>query len=70
MKNLTSLELDLAIDILANAAELTLCSIRPDGPSHASTESFANSGLTIYMAVSIGCQKAYNIEHCSRIARR
>lgn len=68
MKTPTSLELDLATDILTNATELTLCSIRPDGTPHASTASFANSGSTIYMAVSIGCQKAYNIQHCSRVA--
>jgi hypothetical protein len=61
-------DLDLATEILSLATELTLASIRPDGTPHASTVNFANSGLTVYLAVAIDCQKAHNIQHSSRVA--
>jgi uncharacterized protein YhbP (UPF0306 family) len=68
MTNPTRSDLDLATGILSRATDLTLASIRPDGTPHASTASFANSGLTVYFAVAIDCQKAHNIQHSSRVA--
>lgn len=61
-------EFDLAAEILSLATELTFASIRPDGTPHASTVNFASNGLTVYFAVAIDCQKACNIQHCSRVA--
>ena len=68
MTNPTSSDLDLATEILALETELTLASIRPDGTPHVSSASYANSGLIVYFAVAIECQKAHNIQHSSQIA--
>lgn len=68
MSEYTSEELAQASDILGRATELTMATLRPDGAPHASTASFANKGLTVYLAVAIGSQKACNIQYDSRVA--
>jgi len=68
MTTQTTDEMELAAEILTLATEMTFASIRPDGTPHASTVSFASSNLTVYFAVAIDSQKAFNIQHCNRVA--
>lgn len=60
--------LDLIIDIINQAHDLTLATIRPDGYPQATTVSYANDGLTIYVGVGKDSQKANNIRHCDKVS--
>lgn len=58
----------MALGILSSASDLTLATLMPDGAPHASTVSFANDGLVLYLAVGIDSQKAHNIRCHSQVA--
>jgi general stress protein 26 len=60
--------LDLIIDIINQAHDLTLATIRPDGYPQATTVSYANDGLTIYVGVGKDSQKVHNIRHCDKVS--
>ncbi len=54
--------------IIEHARDLTLATIRPDGYPQATTVSYANDGLTIYIGVGKDSQKANNIRHCNKVS--
>lgn len=56
------------LDIISNANDLTLATIRPDGYPQATTVSYANDGLTLYVVVDKHSQKADNIRHCDKVS--
>jgi nitroimidazol reductase NimA-like FMN-containing flavoprotein (pyridoxamine 5'-phosphate oxidase superfamily) len=58
----------IALDILAQARDLTLASVRGDGSPHATTVSFASEELVLYAAIGIDSQKAHNIRLDPRVA--
>ena len=60
--------LDLIIDIINQAHDLTLATIRPDGYPQATTVSYANDGLMIYVGVGKDSQKVHNIRHCDKVS--
>lgn len=49
------------LDILENAADMTIATIRPDGYPQATTVSFAHDGLSIFFGTGSSSQKARNI---------
>lgn len=56
------------LDIIDHAHDLTLATIREDGYPQATTVSYANDGMTIYVAVGKQSQKADNIRHCPKVS--
>ena len=59
---------EFILGIINNGKDLTLATIRPDGYPQATTVSYANDGMTIYVAVGKGSQKADNIRHCNKVS--
>lgn len=59
---------DFVLHIIDNARDLTLATIRPDGYPQATTVSYANDGLTIYVGIGKDSQKANNIRHCDKVS--
>lgn len=55
-------------DIIDNARDLTLATIRPDGYPQATTVSYANDGLTIYVGIGKESQKAKNVRFCDKVS--
>lgn len=56
------------LDIIENARDLTLATVRPDGYPQATTVSYAHDGLTIYVGVGKNSQKARNIGYCNKVS--
>jgi general stress protein 26 len=59
---------DFILGIVDNGKDLTLATIRPDGYPQATTVSYANDGLTIYVGIGKHSQKANNIRHCNKVS--
>jgi nitroimidazol reductase NimA-like FMN-containing flavoprotein (pyridoxamine 5'-phosphate oxidase superfamily) len=59
---------DFILDVIDHARDLTLATIRPDGYPQATTVSYANEGMTIYVAIGARSQKASNIRHCNKVS--
>lgn len=59
---------DFVQRIIEHARDLTLATIRPDGYPQATTVSYANDGLTIYIGIGKNSQKANNIRHCNKVS--
>lgn len=59
---------DFVQHIIEHAKDLTLATIRPDGYPQATTVSYANDGLTIYIGIGKDSQKANNIRHCDKVS--
>ena len=55
-------------NIIDKGKDLTLATIRPDGYPQATTLSYANSGLTIYVGIGRNSQKANNVRHCNKVS--
>jgi len=51
------------LEIINKENDLTLATVRPDGYPQATTVSYANDGMTIYVVVGKNSQKANNIRH-------
>lgn len=58
----------LILDLLDRGKDLTLATIRPDGYPQATTVSFANDGMTIYVGIGKSSQKAKNIQACGKVS--
>lgn len=58
----------LVLGVLSKAPDLTLATLMQDGAPHASTVSFANDGLVLYLAVGVHSQKAHNIRRHPQVA--
>ncbi len=59
---------EFALDVLAQARNLTLATIRPDGYPQATLVNFVNDGLAIYVGVDKSSQKAANVAHCDKVS--
>ena len=56
------------LGIMNNANDLTLATVRDDGYPQATTVSYANQGLTIYIGTGMDSQKAKNIRRCDKVS--
>jgi nitroimidazol reductase NimA-like FMN-containing flavoprotein (pyridoxamine 5'-phosphate oxidase superfamily) len=56
------------LKVIDNGRDLTLATIRPDGYPQATTVSYANDGLRIYVGIGANSQKANNIRHCNKVS--
>lgn len=56
------------LDIMENANDMTLATVREDGYPQATTVSYANDGLTLYFATAKDSQKAKNIGRCDKVS--
>lgn len=59
---------EFVLGIIDNGKDLTLATIRRDGYPQATTVSYANDGLTIYVGIGKNSQKANNIRHCNKVS--
>lgn len=55
-------------EILNAGRDLSLATLRPDGYPQATTVSYANDGMTIYIAVAQESQKVRNIEKNDKVS--
>jgi len=56
------------LDIIGKESDLTLATVRPDGYPQATTVSYASDGMTIYVGVGKGSQKADNIRQNPKVS--
>ena len=56
------------LDIIDNGKDMTIATVRPDGHPQATTVSYANDGMIIYVGVGKDSQKIHNIRHDNRIS--
>ena len=68
MKALDPPNRKVVLEILDQARDLTLATVRPDGYPQATAISYAHDGLTIYASVSLGSQKAQNIQAHDKVS--
>ncbi|MGZ3254401.1 MAG: pyridoxamine 5'-phosphate oxidase family protein [Burkholderiaceae bacterium] len=59
---------EFILTILDKARDLTLATVRPDGYPQATTVSYANDGLSIYIGVGQDSQKIANIRHNNKVS--
>lgn len=59
---------EFILDLIDNGKDLTLATIRPDGYPQATTVSYANDGMTIYVGIGKDSQKANNIRRCNKVS--
>ncbi|TCS39400.1 nitroimidazol reductase NimA-like FMN-containing flavoprotein (pyridoxamine 5'-phosphate oxidase superfamily) [Paucimonas lemoignei] len=59
---------DFIANIMANAKDLTLATIRPDGYPQATTVSFAFDGLNVYVGIGRTSQKVQNIRQNNKVS--
>ena len=60
--------INLIAEIINQAHDLTLATVRPDGYPQATTVSYANDGLTLFVGVGKDSQKVNNIRHCNKVS--
>jgi nitroimidazol reductase NimA-like FMN-containing flavoprotein (pyridoxamine 5'-phosphate oxidase superfamily) len=56
------------LDIIGQEHDLTLATVREDGYPQATTVSYANDGLVIYVGVGKDSQKAHNIRRSGKVS--
>lgn len=56
------------LDIIDQAKDLTLATVRDDGYPQATTVSYASDGLTIYVGTGRDSQKVRNIQRCHKVS--
>lgn len=56
------------LDVMKGHNVLTLATIRPDGYPQATTVTYANDGLDIYVGVWRESQKAKNVKKCPKVS--
>jgi general stress protein 26 len=59
---------NFVLNIVNNGKDLTLATVRPDGYPQATTVSYANDDLTIYVGIGKNSQKTNNIRHCNKVS--
>lgn len=59
---------DFVLDIINQGKDLTLATVRPDGYPQATTVSYANDGMTIYVGIGKNSQKANNIRNNNKVS--
>lgn len=60
--------MNLIADIIDQAHDLTLATVRPDGYPQATTVSYANDGLTLFVGVGKDSQKVNNIRYSDKVS--
>jgi general stress protein 26 len=58
----------LILDLLRRHKLLRLATVRPDGWPQATTVTYANDGLTLYVMVDKTSQKVKNIRKCNKVS--
>lgn len=56
------------LNIIDHAKDMTLATVRPDGYPQATTVSYANDGLTLYVGIGKDSQKANNIRRNNKVS--
>lgn len=56
------------LDIIDHGRDLTLATVRPDGYPQATTVSYANDGMDIYVGIGKNSQKADNLRHNNKVS--
>jgi general stress protein 26 len=56
------------LEVLDQGKDLTLATVRPDGYPQATTVSYVNDGLTIYVGVGRNSQKLKNIRYNDKVS--
>ena len=59
---------EFILNIVNNEHDLTLATVRPDGYPQATTVSYANDGLTLYVGTGRQSQKVRNIKHNNKVS--
>ena len=59
---------EFVLNIMEQANDLTLATIRPDGYPQATTLSYGHEDLTLYASIGRHSQKADNIRHCDKVS--
>jgi general stress protein 26 len=59
---------EFVLNIIDNAKDLTLATVRQDGYPQATTVSYAHDGMTLYVGVGKNSQKADNIRHNNKVS--
>ena len=59
---------EFVLNIIGNARDLTLATVRQDGYPQATTVGFANDGLTLYVGIGKDSQKADNIRRNNKVS--
>lgn len=59
---------EFILNIIDQAKDLTLATIRTDGYPQATTVSYGHDGLTIYIGVGKDSQKVANIRHSNKVS--
>lgn len=68
MNSLDDVSRQFVLKLIGEAQDLTLATVRPDGYPHATTVSFANDGLTLYVGIGLDSQKAHNIRQNDKVS--
>jgi nitroimidazol reductase NimA-like FMN-containing flavoprotein (pyridoxamine 5'-phosphate oxidase superfamily) len=68
MKQLDHSARQCILDILHGVRDMTLATVRPDGYPQATTVSYTNDGLTLYIGIGLDGQKAHNIQHNNKVS--
>jgi general stress protein 26 len=68
MEHLNAAARQRVLEVLDQGRDMTLATIRPDGYPQATTVSYIHEGLTLYVGIGLGSQKATNIEADKRIS--
>lgn len=68
MKKLDDTHRQFVLDLIARVNDLTLATVRPDGFPQATTVSYANDGLTLYVGIGLDSQKAHNIRQNNKVS--
>ena len=68
MKKLDDRDRQFVLALIAKANDLTLATVRPDGYPQATTVSYANDGLTLYVGIGLDSQKAHNIRQNNKVS--
>lgn len=59
---------EFILDIINHGKDLTLATVREDGYPQATTVSYANDGMAIYIGTGQDSQKVHNIRRCNKVS--
>jgi len=68
MNRLDAATRNRVLEIMNQANDMTLATIRPDGYPQATTVCYVNEGLTLYIGIGLGSQKAANIQFNNKVS--
>jgi len=68
MEHLDTVARNRVLEIINQANDMTLATVRPDGYPQATTVCYVNEGLTLYVGIGLGSQKAANIQFDNKVS--